>query len=323
MLQAAAHKAFVFLFCSIFMTDIKPGLLQPVKPLSGGKEFNPELPPNKSNREELVMFNNYEKLKHIIEKVEAGDINAAEALEDLKDPGYEDLGFAKIDHDRARRRNFPEVVLCEGKTPEQAAKIMEKMAAKSDNLLATRAEPEVFDAVSERLDDVRYNERGRVIVRENDPRPRRGGILVVSGGTADEPVVEEAAETAKIMGNAVEKLTDAGVAGVHRLLKNAEKLYQARVIIVAAGMDGALPSVVAGLVDCPVIAAPTSAGYGTNLEGIAPLLTMLNSCASGIGVVNIDNGFGAAYLASTINKMEPLEKYENNYNWGENNDRIN
>ena len=279
------------------------------------------IPHAKINREEIAMFNNYEKLRHIIERVEEGEISAEKALESLKDPGYEDLGFAKIDHDRARRRGFPEVVLCEGKTPEQAATIMEKMAEKSDNLLATRADSEVFAAVSERLDDVRFNERGRVIIRENDPRPRRGGILVVSGGTADEPVVEEAAETAEIMGNAVEKLTDAGVAGVHRLLKNAEKLYQARVIIVAAGMDGALPSVVAGLVDCPVIAAPTSAGYGTNLEGIAPLLTMLNSCASGVGVVNIDNGFGAAYLADTINKMEPLEEYENEHNWGENNER--
>ncbi|SDM02049.1 nickel pincer cofactor biosynthesis protein LarB [Halarsenatibacter silvermanii] len=256
------------------------------------------------------MFNNYEKLKQIIESVEKGNISAEEAMENLKDPGYEDIGFAKIDHDRARRRGFPEVVLCEGKTPEQAAKIMGKMAEKSDNFLATRADPEVFEAVSQQVDDVIYNERGRVIIRENDPLPRRGEILLVSGGTADEPVVEEAAETAEIMGNAVEKLTDAGVAGVHRLLENAEKLYRARVIIVAAGMDGALPSVVAGLVDCPVVAVPTSAGYGTNLEGIAPLLTMLNSCASGIGVVNIDNGFGAAYLASSINKMESLQKYE-------------
>lgn len=256
------------------------------------------------------MFNNYDKLRHIIERVEKGDISTEEALENLQDPGYEDLGFAKVDHDRARRRGFPEVILCQGKTPEQVAEIMERMAEKSDNILATRAEPGVFDAVSERLDDVRYNERGRVIIRENNPRPRRGGILVVSGGTADEPVVEEAAETAEIIGNAVEKLTDAGVAGVHRLLENADKLYQARVIIVAAGMEGALPSVVAGLVNCPVIAVPTSAGYGSNLEGIAPLLTMLNSCASGIGVVNIDNGFGAAYLASSINKMEPLHEYE-------------
>ncbi len=259
---------------------------------------------------QIVMFNSYKKLKEALKKVETGDLSSEEAISSLQNSGYEDLGFAKIDSDRDRRRGFPEVVLCEGKTPAQSAEIMARMAKNNDNILATRADREDFDAVKEKVPDVRYNERGRVIIREKSPRHRAGHILVVSAGTADQPVVEEAVETARIMGNRVEKLTDAGVAGVHRLLHNTPRLYEARVIIVVAGMDGALPSVVAGLVENPVIAVPTSAGYGANMDGIAPLLTMLNSCASGVGVVNIDNGFGAAYLANSINRLPGLDEYE-------------
>lgn len=246
---------------------------------------------------------NQNKIKKILESVEKGEINSDKALEKLKDPGYEDLGFAKIDHDRESRKGFPEVVLCEGKTTDQVVKIMDKMGEKSKNILGSRAEKEVFEEVKKVLPDARYNELGKMIVREKSPLKKVGNILIVSAGTSDQPVVEEAAETAKIMGNKVTRLVDAGVAGVHRLLNNVDKLSEAKVIIVVAGMDGALPSVVAGLVNKPVIAAPTSVGYGANLGGIAPLLTMLNSCASGVGVVNIDNGFGAAYLASSINKI--------------------
>ena len=256
------------------------------------------------------MFNNYRNLQKVLNQVEEGEVTSQEAMNILQEPGSEDIGFAKIDKDRSRRRGFPEVVLCEGKTPDQVADIMQEMAKSNDNLLATRANPEIFSEVEKRVAEVRYNERGRVIVRETNSRPRRGHILLVSAGTADQPVLEEAAETAEIMGNKVEKLADAGVAGVHRLLHNARELYRARVIIVVAGMDGALPSVVAGLVNGPVIAVPTSAGYGANLDGVAPLLTMLNSCAAGVGVVNVDNGFGAAYLANSINKLKGLENYE-------------
>lgn len=251
---------------------------------------------------------NQNKIKKILESVENGEISSDKAMKKLKDPGYEDLGYAKIDHDREDRRGFPEVVLCEGKTTEQIVGIMKKMGEKSKNILGSRAEKEVYEEVKKVLPDARYNELGKMIIREKSPLKRVGNILIVSAGTSDQPVVEEAAETAKIMGNKVSRLVDAGVAGVHRLLNNVDKLDEAKVIIVVAGMDGALPSVVAGLVNKPVIAAPTSVGYGANLGGIAPLLTMLNSCASGVGVVNIDNGFGAAYLANSINKIGVDEK---------------
>ena len=253
-------------------------------------------------KEEIVIKSN-DSIKEILELVEEGKLSSDKAFEKINDPGYEDLGFAKIDHDRADRKGFPEVVLSEGKTTEQVVEIMNKLADKSDNILASRAEKDVFEEVKKHLPNARYNELGKMIIREKAPLKRVGNILIVSAGTSDQPVVEEAAETAAIMGNKVTRLVDAGVAGVHRLLNNIDKLNEAKVIIVVAGMDGALPSVVAGLVSKPVIAAPTSVGYGANLGGIAPLLTMLNSCASGVGVVNIDNGFGAAYLANSINKI--------------------
>ncbi len=253
---------------------------------------------------------NNEKLKNLLKKVKADQIDIEQALDEINDPGYEDIGFAKIDHDRSQRRGFPEVVLCEGKTAEQVVKILKTLKKSHQNILATRAEPEFYEAVKEEIPEIRYNERGRVLVLEKDPLPRVGSIVIVSGGTSDQPVVEEARETAEIMGNKTETLNDAGVAGVHRLLNNVDYLNRAKVIIVVAGMEGALPSVVAGLVNKPVIAAPTSVGYGANLGGIAPLLTMLNSCAAGVGVVNIDNGFGAAYLANSINKLGEKQKKE-------------
>lgn len=250
------------------------------------------------------------KLLQILNQVSRGQLEPEQALEILEDPGFEDLGFARIDHDRAERRGFPEVVLCQGKTTRQVVKIMERLASQNDNILATRAEPEVFEAVQEVLPECRYNNSGRVIIRENNPRERVGHIKVISAGTSDQPVLEEACEVARVLGNRVTTITDAGVAGVHRLLNNVAEINQARVVIVVAGMDGALPSVVAGLVRRPVIAVPTSVGYGANFAGLAPLLTMLNSCASGVGVVNIDNGFGAAYLASSINQLDRAEKRE-------------
>ncbi len=249
------------------------------------------------------MIKNTDELKKILKQIKKGKLNIDRAVEKLTDPGYQDLGFAKIDHNRSSRRGFPEVVLCEGKTKDQVVQIMVKLTDLYDNVLATRAVPEVFEAVKEKISEARYNRSGRTITVERKPLERKGSILVVSAGTADLPVVEETVETAKIMGNKVEKLTDAGVAGVHRLLNNVSYLNKAKVIIVVAGMDGALPSVVGGLVNKPVIAVPTSVGYGASFGGLAPLLTMLNSCAAGIGVVNIDNGFGAAYLANSINKI--------------------
>ncbi|MFW5985751.1 MAG: nickel pincer cofactor biosynthesis protein LarB [Halanaerobiales bacterium] len=244
-----------------------------------------------------------DELKKLLEKVKGGNISIKEALARLEDSGYEDIGYAKIDHNRSQRKGFPEVVLCEGKTEEEVTGIMKKLATKNDNILATRAGEEVFKAVKKFLPEARYNRRGRVIIHEKNPLPRQGSIVIISAGTSDQPVVEEARETALIMGNQVKTITDAGVAGIHRFFDNIDIIRQARVIIVVAGMDGALPSVVAGQMKQPVIAVPTSVGYGTNLDGIAPLLTMLNSCAAGVGVVNIDNGFGAAYLANSINKI--------------------
>jgi hypothetical protein len=245
-----------------------------------------------------------EKLKEILTKVQQGNIDVDAALEELKSPGYQDLGFAKIDQHRSLRRGFPEVVLCEGKTQEQIAEILRNLADTGQNILATRAEPEVYEAVKEVIPEIKYNELGRTLTLYQTDLAEEGSILVVSAGTSDMPVAEEAYETARIMGNKVERLYDVGVAGIHRLLENQKELRQARVVIVAAGMEGALASVVGGLVNKPVIAVPTSVGYGASFNGLAALLGMLNSCSAGVGVVNIDNGFGAAYLASSINKLE-------------------
>lgn len=223
----------------------------------------------------------------------------------LRNLPYEDLGFAKLDHHRALRRDFPEVVLGQGKTAEQIAAITERLAAVADRVLVTRASPESFAAVRERLPDATYNAVARAITLNRlKDTPSRQGVMVVSAGTADLPVAEEAAITAELMDSTVDRAYDVGVAGIHRLLDHLPRLREARVVVVVAGMEGALPSVVSGLVAVPVIAVPTSCGYGASFGGLAPLLAMLNSCSPGVSVVNIDNGFGAGYLAALINRVD-------------------
>lgn len=242
-------------------------------------------------------------IRELLLEVKNGGIDIDSALERLKVLPYEDLGYARVDHHRALRKGFAEVVFCQGKTVEQSVEIIKRLVERNSRVLATRADREVFEKIVESIPIARYNELGRTIsiVREDiDPV---GHILVISAGTADLPVAEEAVETASIMGNHVERLYDVGVAGLHRLLGSLDKINQAKVLIVVAGMEGALPSVVAGLVDKPVIAVPTSVGYGASFRGLSALLTMLNSCVPGIAVVNIDNGFGAGYLASMINHI--------------------
>ena len=224
------------------------------------------------------------------------------AVERLRDLPYEDLGFAKVDHHRALREGFPEVVLGMGKTPAQVAAIAARLAERSGRLLVTRAGPEHAAAVAGVLPDAVYHETARAITLQRQPVERRPGITVVCAGTSDLPVAEEAALTAEMLGNAVARIADVGVAGVHRLLHRLPELRAARVLVVVAGMEGALPSVVAGLVATPVIAVPTSVGYGASFGGLAALLGMLNACAAGVSVVNIDNGFGAGYMAALINR---------------------
>ncbi len=244
-----------------------------------------------------------EFIKDILTKLQKGEIDVDKGLAALKHMNYEDLGFAKIDHHRALRQGFPEVIYCPGKTTEHIVKIASRLAESNGNLLATRANPEAFTALQKILPDVQYNEASRTIyLHRNKTLMGQGTVLVMSAGTADMPVAEEAAVTAEIMGNKVDRLYDVGVAGIHRLFDNKDKIMAARVIVVAAGMEGALASVVGGLVDIPLIAVPTSVGYGANFQGLSALLTMLNSCSAGISVVNIDNGFGAGYAASLINR---------------------
>ena len=217
---------------------------------------------------------------------------------------FEDLGFAKVDHHRALRNGMPEVILGEGKTPAQVAGIFERLARHGGNVLATRTDARQFAAVKKKVRGVEYRELGRAIVLQRDEKKYgKGVIAVVSAGTSDIPIAEEAVVTAEVMGNEVQHFYDVGVAGIHRLLANREALTKARVVIVCAGMEGALPSVVGGLVGVPVIAVPTSIGYGASFKGMAALLGMLNSCASNVSVVNIDNGFGAGYVASLINRL--------------------
>ncbi len=224
-------------------------------------------------------------------------------MRELRTLPYEDLGFAKIDTHRDLRTGFPEVVFCEGKTSEQLAAIAGAIAARGGLLMATRADTAAFDAIREAVPDATYHEKAR-IVTAGPAREKGGGgsILVVSAGTSDMPVAEEAAVTAEVMGNDVVRLYDVGVAGIHRLFAHRDEFERASVIIVVAGMEGALASVVGGLTDKPVVAVPTSVGYGASFEGLSALLTMLNSCAPGVVVVNIDNGFGAGYFASGVNR---------------------
>jgi len=247
---------------------------------------------------------NKDQLEKLLIDLRDGKIEVDEALRNLRSLPYADLDFARLDTHRDLRTGFPEVIFCRGKALDHITRIVEHLAGKASPLLATKAEPHVFEAVRQIRPDAVYHEQAKIIVigphkPVRNPKP----ILVVGAGTADLPIVEEAVVTATAMGNNVERLHDVGVAGVHRLLDKREKLYQANVIIVVAGMEGALASLVGGMVDKPVIAVPTSVGYGASFEGLAALLAMLNSCAPGVTVVNIDNGFGAGYYASMINQL--------------------
>lgn len=243
-------------------------------------------------------------VKKLLENIKSGLVTIEEGTELLKDLPFKDLGFAKIDNHRELRVGYPEVIYCEGKTVDQVKKIIEFMITKNNNILGTRATKEMYEAVFEIYSDAEYNELGRTItIKKKQIQIPDTYIAVVTAGTSDIPVAEEASVTAEILGNKVERIFDVGVAGIHRLFNRLEIIRGAKVVIVIAGMEGALASVVGGLVDKPVIAVPTSIGYGANFGGLAALLAMLNSCASGISVVNIDNGFGAGYLASMINKL--------------------
>ena len=245
-----------------------------------------------------------EYLMKLLEDVAGGNTSPADAAEILKDLPFEDLGFANIDHHRKLRTGYPEAVFCQGKKPQQIAEIMKGLADKNANVIGTRATVNDYEAVKAVLPDAEYFEDARIIALLRDKVPHtEGTIAVVTAGTADIPVAEEAAVTAEALGNRVDRIYDVGVAGIHRLFAKLDRIREARVVIVVAGMEGALASVVGGLVESPVIAVPTSIGYGANLGGISALLSMLNSCANGVGIVNIDNGFGAAYLASNINRI--------------------
>ena len=241
--------------------------------------------------------------REILEAVRDGEIAVEDALLRLKQEPFCDLGFAKIDTHREIRCGFPEVVFCEGKTADQVVSIAERILESGGDLLATRADEVIFRAVQARWDEAVYHDPARAItIKRQRGAPPDGTILLITAGTADVPVAEEARVTAEMMDNKVKTLYDVGVAGIHRLLAHSEHIFSANVIIVVAGMEGALASVVGGLSDRPVIAVPTSVGYGASFGGIAPLLTMLNSCAAGVCVVNIDNGFGAGYIASLVNR---------------------
>ncbi len=257
------------------------------------------------------------QIEKLLTDVRDGSVNVEEAVQKLRHLPFEDLGFARIDHHRTIRCGFPEVIYCPGKTPEQIASIFTTLAKTGHNIIATRAESNVYDEVERmtQLDGLRYEKAARIIVLQQAPIENPvGNIIVVTAGTADMPVAEEACVTAHMLGQNVELLCDVGVAGIHRLLGNVEQLRAANVVIVVAGMEGALASVVGGLVDSPVIAVPTSVGYGASFEGLSALLTMLNSCASGVTVVNIDNGFGAAYAAAQINMKISNPQGENREN---------
>jgi NCAIR mutase (PurE)-related protein len=246
-----------------------------------------------------------DRMKKLLNAVRTKKIGVAEAMDQLRGMPLDDLGFAKVDLHRAVRRGFPEVVYGEGKTIEEIVAIVGRLMRAKQTVLVTRVDADVYEAVARIAPEAEFHERARaVVVRTGRRKPGRVGVVVIAAGTADLPAAEEAALTAELMGNRVERIHDVGVAGIHRLTPHRETLLKARVIIVVAGMEGALPSVIAGLTDCPVIGVPTSTGYGAGGEGEAALLAMLNSCAAGLTVVNIDNGFGAGYAASLINRKK-------------------
>lgn len=243
-------------------------------------------------------------LEELLQSVASGKLTPDKAYESLKTLPFEDLGFVNLDQHRTIRTGYPEAVFCQGKTSEQIAIIIEKLVETNDNVIGSRATKENYEVVRKVVADAVYYEEARMIVVNRNPKPKSDKIIaIVTAGTADIPVAEEAAVTAIMLGNQVDRIYDVGVAGIHRLFAKLDRIRAANVVIVIAGMEGALASVVGGLVETPVIAVPTSIGYGANLGGISALLSMLNSCANGVGIVNIDNGFGAAYLASNINKL--------------------
>ncbi len=248
---------------------------------------------------------NESQIKALLEQVRSGELPVDEASTRLRSLPFEDLGFAQVDHHRALRCGFPEVIFCTGKTDGQVAAIAERIVASGSDLLATRATPAMHEAVRTRCPSAEYHEAARtIVVQENWQDQGIGEVLVVSAGTSDIPVADEAAVTARVLGNRVERVFDVGVAGIHRLFSHREAIMNASVLIVVAGMEGALPSVVGGMVSRPVIAVPTSVGYGASFNGLAALLAMLNSCASGVTVVNIDGGFNAGYAAGLINRKQ-------------------
>jgi pyridinium-3,5-biscarboxylic acid mononucleotide synthase len=237
----------------------------------------------------------------MLERLAKGELTPAQVEELLRTQLFEDMGFAKLDHHRKLRRHFPEVVFCSGKTTEQVALIVERFAAVSGHVLGTRASREQYEAARQRVPGLLYHELGRVLWLDPEPNRKHDGVAVVAAGTSDLPVAEEAAITLEVLGHRPQRIYDVGVAGLHRLLHHLPALAKARAVVVVAGMEGALPSVVGGLIAAPIIAVPTSVGYGASFGGIAALLGMLNSCSPGVAVVNIDNGFGGGYLAATIN----------------------
>ncbi len=242
-------------------------------------------------------------MKKILQNYKKGKIDLTEVLDKIKLLPYEDLEFAKIDTHRSLRKGFPETVYCQGKTIPQIIEILKAMSKNDHNILATKANKKILSAVKKEFSEVKYNEFAKTIVIKNEKiNQKKGKILVITAGTSDIPVAEEAVVTAELMGNKVEKVYDVGVAGIHRLFDFKDKIFNSNVIIVVAGMEGALASIVGGITSKPIIAVPTSVGYGASFKGIAPLLTMMNSCAEGVVVVNIDNGFGAGYFASLINR---------------------
>jgi NCAIR mutase (PurE)-related protein len=244
-----------------------------------------------------------EHLRHLLESLKRGEVTTEDVLSRVRTLGTEDIGFAKIDHHRRIRNGYPEVIYGEGKTPAQVAEIFRRLADRNPNVLCTRANDEIAETVRRQVPEAQYHELCRIVELRRNPAAPVGRVALAAAGTSDLPVAEEAAISLEVFGSRVERMYDVGVAGIHRLLSHGEALGKCNCVVAVAGMEGALPSVVGGMVDVPVIAVPTSVGYGASFGGITALLAMLNSCASGISVVNIDNGFGAAYQADMINKL--------------------
>ena len=247
------------------------------------------------------------EIKEILEKLKQDKISIEEAEKEIKNNGYEDLGYAKIDHNRKKRQGTSEVVFCQGKPDEFLSKIYKTIYKENGEVLGTRATKEQYELVKKEIPNVQYDSISKILKKEKE-KQKVGNIVVCTGGTADIPVAEEAAQTAEFLGNYVERVYDVGISGIHRLLSQREKLEKANCIIAIAGMEGALASVIGGLAKVPVIAVPTSIGYGANFGGLAALLSMINSCANGIATVNIDNGYGAGYIANQINKLAVKEE---------------